>query len=131
MQGARRTIMRSTNLLLSSIARPYLDGRADRCMVAPHPDLRERMRQELARLRTTADPTVARSLGMRSVDRPGLNDGMILPESYFPETAPMQAIRAAAATRAPLRGTLRVIVILVDFADKPMTATVKHFQDLF
>ena len=31
--------------------------------------------------------------------------------------------RAAAADRAPLRGAVRVLVVLVDFSDKPMTAT--------
>jgi len=103
----------------------------DRCMVAPHPDLRERMRRELSRLRSAADATVAGSLGMRALDRPGLNDGMIFPESAFSDTTPMRAIRDAAGARAPLRGTLRVIVVLVDFADKPMTATAQHFEDLF
>ena len=115
----------------SRIARQLVERGPDRCMVAPHPDLRERIARELARLRATADPSVARSLGMRTIDRPGLNDGMIFPESAFPESASMRTIRDAAATRAPLRGTLRVIVVLVDFADKAMTATPKHFKDLF
>ena len=40
-------------------------------------------------------------------------------------------IRSAAADRAPLRGTLRVIVVLVDFSDKHMTQTKQHYKDLF
>src|SRR6185436_10276194 len=40
-------------------------------------------------------------------------------------------IRSAAADRSPLQGTLRVIVVLVDFTDKHMTQTQQHFKDLF
>ena len=43
------------------------------------------------------------------------------------------AARRAArrAERAPLRGQVRVIVVLVDFSDQPMTETPQHFEDLF
>lgn len=37
----------------------------------------------------------------------------------------------AAAERAPLRGQVRVIVVLVDFPDHPMNETAQHFVDLF
>ena len=37
-------------------------------------------------------------------------------------------MRNAAAERVPLRGTLRVIVVLVDFSDKPMTQTAEPLQ---
>ncbi|NUK28536.1 protease, partial [Streptomyces lunaelactis] len=49
----------------------------------------------------------------------------------FPAGTPAARIRAAAAERAPLRGIVRVIVVLVDFPDKEMTATAQHFRDLF
>src|SRR5206468_1312542 len=79
----RRNLVRRVPMT-SRIARQLLDRRPNRCMVAPHPDLRERMSRELARLRAAADPAVARSIGIRAIDRPGLNDGMIFPESAFP-----------------------------------------------
>src|SRR5262249_41433462 len=46
-------------------------------------------------------------------------------------TAPSVIRRAAGRAGAPLRGTVRVIVVLVDFSDKPMTQTRKHYEDLF
>src|SRR5262249_16763656 len=58
-------------------------------------------------------------------------DGVIIPPEAFPAGTPLATIRTAAADRAPLRGTVRVAVVLVDFSDMPMTATTQHFQDLF
>src|SRR5262249_21095171 len=43
----------------------------------------------------------------------------------------VSAIRSAPAPRVPLRGQLRVAVVLVDFTDKPMTVPKQHFEDLF
>jgi len=63
--------------------------------------------------------------------RLGFDDGVILPPEEFPANASPALVRGAAAERAPLRGTVRVIVILVDFADKPMTQPASHYQDLF
>ena len=60
---------------------------------------------------------------------PGLNDGLIIPGSYFPLGTSIDRVRSAAADRAPLHGTLRVIVVLVDFSDKVMAQTVQHFED--
>ena len=62
---------------------------------------------------------------------PGLNDGMIYPSDQFAVGTAPSAIRNAAADRAPLRGTLRVIVVLVDFTDKHMTQNASHFKNLF
>ena len=53
------------------------------------------------------------------------------PGDEFPLGMPFASIRFAAAERAPLRGTVRVVVVLVDFSDKPMQATTSHFNDLF
>ena len=61
----------------------------------------------------------------------GLNDGVIVPADAFPFGTPLSVIRSAAADRAPLQGTVRVIVVLVDFTDKHMTQTLQHFKDLF
>ena len=51
--------------------------------------------------------------------------------SQLPLGTPLSAIRAAAADRAPLRGTVRVIVVLVQFSDHAMAQPASHFNELF
>lgn len=103
-----------------------------RCTVAPSPTLSEKIKSELERVSATkrmlALPTSVR-LGMPK--SPGLNDGLIIPGSHFPVGTSLQRVRSAAADRSPLHGTVRVVVVLVDFDDKPMTETREHFEDLF
>jgi len=103
---------------------------SDRCCVAPSPQLRERIREVLRSINETRG-----GLGGRVVfqpqQRPGFNDGLIKPGTEYPLGTPLRTIRRAAATRAPLRGTVRVIIVLADFSDKPMTASADHFRDLF
>ncbi|HEU0248529.1 MAG TPA: M6 family metalloprotease domain-containing protein [Gaiellaceae bacterium] len=103
-----------------------------RCTVAPSPDLSEKIRAEVERLqgqKRVRDLTSV--LKIPSPKAPGLNDGLIVPGSYFPLGTSVERVRWAAAARAPLHGTLRVIVVLVDFDDEQMTETVGHFEDLF
>ena len=110
-------------------ARESDDG--TRCAVAPAPELNERIKQELAAIRG-ADGTALAALARASEPvRAGFNDGLIIPPEEFPLGTPMSVIRSAAAERSPLRGVLRVIVVLVDFSDKQMTQTQAHFRDLF
>ncbi|HEX6664976.1 MAG TPA: M6 family metalloprotease domain-containing protein [Solirubrobacterales bacterium] len=102
-----------------------------RCMVAPAPKLSDKIAKELQ----SADKSL-KSLPQAEVhaERPkafGLNDGLIIPGTEFPLGAPPSTIRNAAADRAPLRGALRVIVILVDFSDKKISASKAHFEELF
>src|SRR5439155_19992525 len=63
----------------------------------------------------------------------GFNDGVIIPPEDFPPGDSPSVVRNAAADRVPLRGTLRVIVVLVDFSDRQMDAahSQSHFRDLF
>ncbi|MGV8978260.1 MAG: M6 family metalloprotease domain-containing protein [Cellulomonas sp.] len=106
------------------------DQRTQTCAVPPSPELRATWRKELA------------SVNKRRIDAPalriarephplGFNDGVIVPPEEFPAGTPIQAIRATAADRAPLRGTVNVAVVLVDFSDKTMSATPAHFDELF
>lgn len=67
----------------------------------------------------------------RTPHRLGFDDGVIVPPEEFPFGTSLARIRDAAAERAPLRGTVRVIVVLVDFSDKAMTTTADHIRDLF
>lgn len=104
---------------------------AFRCLVAPHPDLRARLSEAVRELRSSAGDVLGNMLIARERNAPGLNDGLIIPGSYFPAGTPLSRVRSAAADRAPLRGTLRVIVVLVDFEDQEMTRDAAHFEELF
>ena len=101
------------------------------CAVAPHPDLRTRMVDAIRSMREAHGFDEAFVIKLAEPKAEGLNDGMIYPPDQFPLGTSPSTIRSAAADRAPLRGTLRVIVVLVDFTDKPMTQTANHFRDLF
>ena len=52
----------------------------------------------------------------------GFDDGVIIPPDQFPLGTLMLSICSAAADRAPLRGTLRVIVVLIQFSDRASAA---------
>jgi immune inhibitor A len=114
---------------IQSAARSSEDGQ--RCLVAPHPDLREKIKKELASLRDRQPGVMGRLLSASESVRLGFNDGTVRPPEEFALGTPLSRIRDAAAERAPLRGVVRVIVVLVDFSDKPMVQTQAHFQDLF
>lgn len=103
-----------------------------RCLIPPSPELRGRINEELSALHESALVTGA-MLGVSQPKRPGMNDGLIIPGNYFPLGTPLEAVQSVAADRAPLRGALRVVVVLVDFPDLPMGAAHNrgHFQDLF
>jgi immune inhibitor A len=104
---------------------------SDTCFVPPSPELRQRWAAELERARGRRS-AVAGALGLeRNPRRIGFDDGVIIPPSEFPFGTPVATIRRAALERAPLRGTVRVIVVLVQFSDKAMTSTASHFKDLF
>src|SRR3954465_10984138 len=102
----------------------------DLCAVAPSPELKERLRDELRQFREDADSPILRQLALPGRPRwPGFDDGMIRPPDEFPLGAPFRAISGAAAERA-LRGQVRVVVVLVGFPDHPMNESAQHFQDL-
>jgi immune inhibitor A len=114
---------------IQSAAKSSSDG--DLCAVAPSPELKERISKEIADIRSNSKSAIASLARAAEPNRPGFNDGLILPPDLFPLGTPLSAIRNAALDRAPLRGAVRVIVVLVDFSDKHMTQTQAHFRDLF
>jgi immune inhibitor A len=127
--------MSSPEGLLQEIQHIYASARdsdnGDRCAVAPSPDLRERIKTALAAAGAAAGlPSV---LNLRAAEPRvyGLNDGTIFPPDHFPFGVAPSVVANAAADRAPLRGTLRVIVVLVDFSDRPMAQNQNHYRDLF
>lgn len=104
-----------------------------RCLISPHPDLKKKLDAEMKKLKTLAGKGVlANKIKMGSEYKPvGFDDGLIYPGTMFPVGTTASIARNAAASRAPLRGTVRVIVVLVDFSDKTMAASKAHFEDLF
>jgi immune inhibitor A len=102
------------------------------CAVAPSPELREKLKKDLAKARSDAGGALGAAMGLsRGPRQLGFDDGVIIPPDQFPLGTAMQSIRSAAADRAPLRGTLRVIVVLVQFSDHAFGSTAAHFNDLF
>lgn len=103
------------------------DQQAATCAVPPSPELRERWADQLTsvRRRRRGDDAARFSLA-REPRRLGFNDGVIVPPEEFPIGTALQMIRGAAADRAPLRGTVRVAVVLVDFSDKQFAQTAAH-----
>lgn len=90
----------------------------DRCVVAPSPDLKVRLVDQFERVRNRAADLVSRNLTLRTPTHVGLNDGLIYPGTYFPLGTTAEVAQRAASQRAPLRGAVRVVVVLVDFEDK-------------
>lgn len=125
----------SHTAFLDEILHIYQASRASddgqRCAVAPHPDLRARIVDALNSMKQAHGFNETFVVKLAEPKAEGLNDGMIYPPDQFPLGTPPSTIRSAAADRAPPRGTLRVIVVLVDFTDKPMTQSANHFRDLF
>lgn len=119
-----------------SAAEASADG--NRCLVTTSPEAREQLQKEFERARDNANRresdasnTFANLLRVKQPTRVGFNDGLIIPGNYFPAGTPANLVRNAAADRAPLTGTVRVIVVLVDFEDEEMTESVDHFEELF
>ena len=104
----------------------------DLCVVAPAPELKEKLVDQFERLRSRAAELVGRNISLRAPSHVGLNDGLIYPGTYYPLGTTAEVARRAALERAPLRGAVRVVVVLVDFSDKAMAAgAADRFTQLF
>ncbi len=100
--------------------------------MAPSPELSDRIKGEVTKLQSSKRiRDLASQVRIGLPRRPGLNDGLIIPGSHFPLGTSVERVRSAAADRSPLHGTLRVIVVLVDFDDLEMAQTQQHFDELF
>jgi immune inhibitor A len=124
-----------TDAALGDLVRIYRAASASddgqRCMVAPHPDARRRIDEVLERASEAASVFPAHDVALYPPRKLGLNDGVIVPGTEFPIGTSPSRVRMAAADRAPLRGAVRVIVVLVEFPDRKIEATAERFQELF
>lgn len=103
-----------------------------RCMIGPSPDLKEKLKKELDKLKKNLGSfALSNMLKPLGKSRLGLNDALLQPGKVFALGTSAEKARSISAAKTPLKGTLRVVVVLVDFSDKVMTKSRKHFQDLF
>lgn len=103
-----------------------------RCMIAPSPEIREKLKKELKELKKlTADSSLSFLLQPRMNKRLGLNDSMLLPGNMFPIGSSVERVRSTSSQRTPLRGRVRVIVVMAEFADKKFTTPKNYYKDLF
>lgn len=117
---------------VSSSDGPSHKFQGELCAVSMSPEAKARLTEEVSRLRSADDQGVASLLGVTPQSRPlGFDDGLIFPPEQFAPGTSSRLMAAAAATRAPLRGTVRVIVVLIEFSDKQFTQTAAHFSELF
>jgi immune inhibitor A len=114
-------------------ARARANDDGTRCCVAPSPELQARMREAVRALRADAPDAVRNLLTFRREPRVGFDDGLIIPGTLLPLGTPPAVARAVALERAPLRGVVNVVVVLVEFTDRAFGAasTPAHFHDLF
>ena len=95
----------------SGVITVYPHNVDDLCVVAPAPEVKERLVDQFNRLRNRAAELVGRNISLRAPSHVGLNDGLIYPGTYYPLGTTAAVARRAAMDRAPLRGTVRVIVV--------------------
>ena len=104
----------------------------DICIMPPSPKLRRRLDRQFRALKREAAGLLAPRLTLREQDRIGFNDGLVRPGTTFPAGTPALVARRAALERAPLRGTVRVLVVVVDFADRALkSSSLNRLKDLF
>ncbi|HRY25901.1 MAG: M6 family metalloprotease domain-containing protein [Geminicoccaceae bacterium] len=101
--------------------------------MAPSPELQEKINKALKKMRQAAPDGMAHMAALRQLPRVGFNDGLIVPGDLLPVGTPPAVARNMALERAPLRGTVNVVVVLAEFSDRQFgaNATVAHFEELF
>jgi immune inhibitor A len=124
--------MSRTDLGDASVERSWtVDQRRRTCAVPPSPELRRRWQDQLDQAQSAVGDAAPPLRIAGEPRRLGFNDGVIIPPETFPEGTPLPRIREAAADRAPLRGTVRIAVVLVDFSDHQIGQGTAHFEELF
>ena len=122
---------------MSSKRTPDTHNTGNVCRVAPAPNVLRAIRREMQANSWTAEDILFRSVASRmgverSSHRMGFNDGIFYPEEYLPE-----GLSRVAATRPSIRtrmrkttGSIRILVILVDFSDNEGQRSPQDLDDL-
>ncbi len=101
--------------------------------VGPSPEVLKAIRAEMKKRKLTVHDrrlaSVASSLVAEPVGVPGLNAGIFYPEEALPTRAARLALSRAVRSR-PTTGTLRCLVLLVDFSDNPGSRSPQEFRDM-
>ncbi|MEN9611364.1 MAG: hypothetical protein RLZZ628_2178 [Bacteroidota bacterium] len=105
------------------------DAREALSLVPPHPDLKDKISKEIEKFRKQGGVLSNTTIKRRKAV--GLDDGLIYPGIFYPLGTPVRVAQRGALNKAPLRGKVRIAVVLVNFSDLAMTQTQAHFQDLF
>jgi immune inhibitor A len=100
--------------------------------VPPSPQVLKAMREEFDNLILSASPSLRAHVRMGEARRrtPGFSDGIIYPPQELPAGLLAAAPALAPASPGPVRGVIRIIVLLLEFSDQKMTTPVGHFQEL-
>ena len=88
------------------------------------------MKAQLNDLKKSTTGSITNFITIRAKTSPGLNDGLIYPGNEYPLGTSVRVVREAVSKMAPPRGTIKALVVLVQFTDKKMTQTKEHYQDL-
>lgn len=102
------------------------------CRMPPHPSLIAKINEQKSKMEAAGRGAVPMRAALRvEASRPGFNDGLIIPGERAPAGTSLRTARRQAADRAPLRGTVRIIVVLVEFSDQAIAQPVAHYERLF
>jgi immune inhibitor A len=105
-------------------------GEPKASLVCPTPFVFKKLTQQLDSLRKSKGMLLSSNITFRERSPPGMDDGLIYPGNSFPLGTTAIVARSAAGQLAPPRGTINVIVVLVQFSDKAMHQTKKHFEEM-
>ena len=103
--------------------------------VAPAPEVLEAIRTEIKLRKLTASDrqpaTVAPALVAEQAGAPGIDQGIFYPETALPAHIAALGLAPAKAIRSrPTTGNVRILVLLVDFADNPGNRAVSEYKDM-
>ncbi|MGB9181200.1 MAG: M6 family metalloprotease domain-containing protein [Pyrinomonadaceae bacterium] len=101
----------------------------------PHPKIAREIRRDIKKRNlTTRDVrmrSVTEELASEPLTKPGMNDGTFYPEEALPITTRMRGLTPSRAVRSrPTTGTLRILVLLADFADNVGKRPAQEFSDM-
>lgn len=104
-------------------------------LVGPSPEVLKAIRAEMKKRGfTTRDrrlASVTSNLAIEPVGTPGLNEGIFYPEDALPRAVSRAGLAPSLAVRSrPTTGSLRLLILLVDFADNKGTRNPNDYKNM-